>query len=366
MAEGASKYLFFCLLILLTFFSSEVLPRKEIEQKDLKTEANRVFDKIPYRELIDHFHHKTTLHDTIYPPNFPTFTPTVVTIPSTVPVTVTVTPNPTSTSTPVPIPSSTTVPITNPVTTPSTVQPITNPVTSYPAPTTGVPVTTPVTVGTPAVSGQSWCVAKSGATESALQAALDYACGLGGAECSVIQEDGGCYNPNSLESHASFAFNSYYQKNPVQTSCDFGGTAVITYVNPTGFEAAKEDFEAAKFGPLIPQACKEQLILLECFTGTGTCIYQSSLASSSSPMTETTTSPTTTSSPGSIVAGSDSLPSVLNASNPASGSTSVFGDGPPSYPSYNTSTSMAINLQPFVRCIIPVASYIIGKVIFDV
>ncbi|KAE9445644.1 hypothetical protein C3L33_22458, partial [Rhododendron williamsianum] len=316
------------------FLFAEVLPRKEIEQKDLKTEANRVFDKIPYRELIDHFHHKTTLHDTIYPPNFPTFTPTVVTIPSTVPVTVTVTPNPTSTSTPtpVPIPSSTTVPITNPVTTPSTVQPITNPVTSYPAPTTGVPVTTPVTVGTPAVSGQSWCVAKSGATESALQAALDYACGLGGADCSVIQEDGGCYNPNSLESHASFAFNSYYQKNPVQTSCDFGGTAVITYVNPS----------------------------------TGTCIYQSSLASSSSPTTETTPSPTTTSSPGSIVPGSDSLPSVLNASNPASGSTSVFGDGPPSYPSYNTSTSMAINLQPFVRCIIPVASYIIGKVIFDV
>ncbi|KAG5548934.1 hypothetical protein RHGRI_014339 [Rhododendron griersonianum] len=328
---------------------AEVLPRKEIEQKDLKTEANRVFDKIPYRELIDHFHHKTTLHDTIYPPNFPTFTPTVVTIPSTVPVTVTVTPNPTSTSTPVPIPSSTTVPITNPVTTPSTVQPITNPVTSYPAPTTGVPVTTPVTVGTPAVSGQSWCVVKSGATESALQAALDYACGLGGADCSVIQEDGGCYNPNSLESHASFAFNSYYQKNPVQTSCDFGGTAVITYVNPT----ASIDQIYSSYPT-------------ETSAGTGTCIYQSSLASSSSPTTETTPSPTTTSSPGSIVPGSDSLPSVLNASNPASGSTSVFGDGPPSYPSYNTSTSMAINLQPFVRCIIPVASYIIGKVIFDV
>lgn len=85
----------------------------------------------------------------------------------------------------------------------------------------------------PAVPGQSWCVARGGLPEAVLQVGLDYACGIGGADCSTIQQGGSCYNPNSLENHASYAFNSYYQKNPVQTSCDFGGAAMVTNVNPS-------------------------------------------------------------------------------------------------------------------------------------
>jgi hypothetical protein len=42
-----------------------------------------------------------------------------------------------------------------------------------------------------------------------------------------------CFNPDTVRDHASYAFNSYYQKNPVQTSCDFGGTAVLTSTNPS-------------------------------------------------------------------------------------------------------------------------------------
>ncbi|KAF5960767.1 hypothetical protein HYC85_001976, partial [Camellia sinensis] len=368
----------------ITGLFAEVSLPKELEKKE-QVLGNS------HRELLDISHSKTTQHDTIYPPATPVTvspnnnpTPTIVTIPSTNPVTVN--PDPTATpvtvpsTTPVPVPSSTNpvnsppVPITNPVTTPGTVpgaQPITNPVTTYPAPSTGVPVTTPVTnpvappatTGAPTVSGQNWCVAKSGVSETALQAALDYACGIGGADCSVIQEGASCYNPVTLQNHASYAFNSYYQKKPVQTSCDFGGTAMITNNNPS----------------------------------TGTCIYPSSSSPTSSPTTATpsttptpttpttptlttpttttpttptiptpttpmTPTPSTTSSSGATTSGYGSPPAVLNMSNPASGSTTVFGESPPTF---NSSTSMAIGLQPFTGYIILITSIVAGRFILD-
>ncbi|OEL16787.1 hypothetical protein BAE44_0022194 [Dichanthelium oligosanthes] len=80
--------------------------------------------------------------------------------------------------------------------------------------------------------GGTWCVASQSANPTALQVALDYACGYG-ADCSAIQPGGSCFNPDTMHDHASYAFNSYYQKNPVPTSCDFGGTATITNTDPS-------------------------------------------------------------------------------------------------------------------------------------
>ncbi|KAG7568843.1 X8 domain [Arabidopsis thaliana x Arabidopsis arenosa] len=119
---------------------------------------------------------------------------------------------------------------TNPTTTPTTVVPNSDSDASAVA-------TTPLTIPSPphgvAYPGQSWCVARENVAKMALQAALDYACGIGGADCSEIQEGGNCYNPNSLRAHASFAFNSYYQKNPIPSSCNFDGTAVTISADPS-------------------------------------------------------------------------------------------------------------------------------------
>ncbi|EHA8589261.1 hypothetical protein COCNU_scaffold008759G000050 [Cocos nucifera] len=81
--------------------------------------------------------------------------------------------------------------------------------------------------------GATWCIARSGASETALQTALDYACGAG-ADCLPIQASGLCYLPNTLPAHASYAFNSYYQRsNAAPGSCDFAGSATVTVTDPS-------------------------------------------------------------------------------------------------------------------------------------
>lgn len=88
----------------------------------------------------------------------------------------------------------------------------------------------------PSAAGQTWCVANANAGEKKLQAAIDYACGEGGADCRPIQEGATCYDPNTLEAHASYAFNSYYQKQVRKAgSCDFGGAAYVVTQAPSKY-----------------------------------------------------------------------------------------------------------------------------------
>ncbi|CAK9204019.1 unnamed protein product [Sphagnum jensenii] len=82
--------------------------------------------------------------------------------------------------------------------------------------------------------GKTWCVAKPGAAMQDLTNALNYACGEGGANCVPIQPGNPCYQPNTLNSHASYAFNSYYQLNGRNYwNCYFGNTGVITITDPS-------------------------------------------------------------------------------------------------------------------------------------
>lgn len=82
-------------------------------------------------------------------------------------------------------------------------------------------------------AGDIWCVAKNNADDTALQSAIDWACGPGGADCQPIQQGGSCYDPGDIQSHASYAFNDYFIKNGgAEAACDFSGTAALTSLNP--------------------------------------------------------------------------------------------------------------------------------------
>lgn len=103
-------------------------------------------------------------------------------------------------------------------------------------------------VGTPTESNitssnaTAWCIASNKSSERDLQNALDWACGSGNVDCTAIQPSQPCYEPDNLASHASYAFNSYYQQNgATDVACSFGGS---------GIRVDKDPSKYARFFPL--------------------------------------------------------------------------------------------------------------------
>ncbi|KAL8468995.1 hypothetical protein ACS0TY_031990 [Phlomoides rotata] len=83
-------------------------------------------------------------------------------------------------------------------------------------------------------TNRTFCIASDGIDVKTLQTALDWACGPGRANCSEIQPGESCYQPNNVKNHASYAFDSYFQKQGKSTdSCDFKGAAMITTTDPS-------------------------------------------------------------------------------------------------------------------------------------
>ncbi|XP_062227704.1 uncharacterized protein LOC133925986 [Phragmites australis] len=78
-----------------------------------------------------------------------------------------------------------------------------------------------------------WCVANPTVATAVVQTAMDYACGSG-ADCDMAAPGGPCYLPDTLMAHASYAFNSYWQRSKVTGgTCDFAGAAMLVTRDPS-------------------------------------------------------------------------------------------------------------------------------------
>ncbi|KAG6406319.1 hypothetical protein SASPL_133919 [Salvia splendens] len=280
-----------------------------------------------------------------------------------------------------------TFPTTTPVTVTSTITPpaapVINPVVSPPSITGAPPITitppaapvtnTPAVAAPPTATGAlRWCVAKSGAPEKSIQAALDYACGIGGADCSTIQQGASCYNPNTLQNHASYAFNSYYQRNPLPTSCDFGGAAALTTSNPSSgscvYAASATTVTPVSTPPatVSPPTTTAPPISVSPPTTTAPPISVTPPTIASPVTVNPNPTPTTTTPPLSTGAsptptGLGIPPSILNSSNPGMGGATAgfgIGDGSP-VANMSTAVSGSSGIEPFVGCIVAVAAIVV-------
>ncbi|KAG5597200.1 hypothetical protein H5410_038432 [Solanum commersonii] len=105
---------------------------------------------------------------------------------------------------------------------------------STPGGTTAAPAGGTATGGGGGATVELWCVAKNNAEDTALQSALDWACGPGGANCGPIQPGGSCYDPKDIQKTASYVFNDYFIKHGMtEDACNFDNTAALISINPS-------------------------------------------------------------------------------------------------------------------------------------
>ena len=80
----------------------------------------------------------------------------------------------------------------------------------------------------------TWCVSNLAADPVTLANGLNFACNASADICAALQPGQSCYLPTTVASHASWAFNSYWQKyKGAGGRCFFDGAAVLTSTDPS-------------------------------------------------------------------------------------------------------------------------------------
>ncbi|KFK44570.1 hypothetical protein AALP_AA1G274700 [Arabis alpina] len=99
-------------------------------------------------------------------------------------------------------------------------------------------------------SNAAICVCKDG-SDLALQKVIDYACGSG-ADCTMIQQTGACFQPNTVKNHCDVAVNSFYQsKASTGATCDFNGAAFIPTSPPSNSSSSCLSSSGSTGTPII-------------------------------------------------------------------------------------------------------------------
>ncbi|KAJ1688617.1 hypothetical protein LUZ63_012772 [Rhynchospora breviuscula] len=113
------------------------------------------------------------------------------------------------------------------------------------------PATQPAPAPTPSGSGSGsgkWCVPKANTSGTALQNNINYACQY--VDCKPIQMGGSCFQPNTLQAHAAYAMNAYYQfYGRYDYDCNFSDSAVVTTTDPKLCVSLPQATEAASSAP---------------------------------------------------------------------------------------------------------------------
>ncbi|KAM0049023.1 putative glucan endo-1,3-beta-D-glucosidase [Helianthus debilis subsp. tardiflorus] len=82
---------------------------------------------------------------------------------------------------------------------------------------------------------EDWCIADEQTPDDELQRAMVWAC-ENGADCSKIEANQPCFEPNTVKDHASFAFNSYFQRMKAKgATCYFNSAAYVTDLDPSKY-----------------------------------------------------------------------------------------------------------------------------------